>query len=91
MWRKGCPLLTGALGVAFITVAWRLRDAQIELDRIERLVALRQAVGAAPALDEPPPAIDRGVPAEPQPSPDIAGEPSDMSSEWERAVPPMDS
>jgi hypothetical protein len=91
MWRKGCPWLTGALAVALIAATWRLRDAQIELDRIERLVALRQALGTAPPSIEPPPAADRAVLGTPEPSPVIAGEPSDMSSEWEQAVPPMDS
>jgi len=87
MWRKTGPWLTGVLAVALIINAWRLRDAQTELDRIERLLA----VGAASGRVEPRPATDRTVPAGLGPSADIAREQPDMSSEWEQAVPPMDS
>ncbi len=87
MWRKAGPWLTGVLAVALIIKAWRLRDAQTELDRIERLLA----VGAAPRRVEPRPATDRAVPAGAGQSRDITGETSDISAEWEQAVPPMDS
>lgn len=90
MRRKACPWLTGVLVVALITTAWRLRDANTELDQIERLVAVGQAGRAAPVPIEPE-AADRTVPAAPGQSSDVDGEPSDMSSEWEQAVPPMDS
>jgi len=89
MWRKACPWLTGVLAVALITATWRLRDAQTELDRIQRLVAIGQAARAAPVSAALPPATERAVPAG-QPS-DFAGELSDISAEWEQAVPPMDS
>jgi hypothetical protein len=87
MWRRAGPWLTGVLAVALIINAWRLRDAQTELDRIERLLA----VGAPPSRGEPRPATERAVPAGLVRSPDIAREQLDMSSEWEQAVPPMDS
>jgi hypothetical protein len=87
MWRRAGPWLTGVLAVALIIDAWRLRDAQTELDRIERLLA----VAASPSRGEPRPATDRVIPAGLGRSSDIAREQPDMSSEWEQAVPPMDS
>jgi len=91
MWRKACPLLTVVLAVALVAAAWRLRDAQTELDQIERLVALREAADAAARSVKPPSATEPAVPAEPELSRDVADESSDMSAEWEQAVPPMDS
>ena len=90
MGRKACPWLTGALVVALITTARRLRDAHRELDQIHRLIAARQAAGTVSVPVEPAPA-NRSVPAGPGRSSDGDGEYSDMSAEWEQAVPPTDS
>jgi len=87
MWRKAYPWLTGVLAVALISATWRLRAAEAELDRVERLVA----AGAAARSVGPSPATDRPVPAGLGHSPNVAGEGADMATEWEQAVPPMDS
>jgi len=91
MWRRACPWLTGGLAVALVAAAWRLRDAQTELDQIERLVAVRQAADAATRSVEPPPASQLALPAERERPRRVSDEPLDMSAEWEQAVPPMDS
>ncbi len=91
MWRKACPWLTGALAVALILTARRLKNVETELDRIRDQVAIGRSADPGPGSAEPAAPTDRASAAGPGESPDVAGQPSDMSAEWEQAVPPMDS
>jgi hypothetical protein len=90
MWRKASPWLTGVLAAALILTGWRLKDAQSELQRMRDQVGTGLDLSRDPGSIAPAAAADRasdGLGA----SPDTAGEASDMSAEWEQAVPPMDS
>ena len=90
MWRKACPWSTGVLAVALILVTWRLRAVETELDRVRDQLAAA-TTGRVPGSNEEA-AMAAGVSAAaPGDAPDMAGRPPDMSSEWEQAVPPMDS
>jgi len=91
VWRKAYPWLTGVLAVALTIAAWRLKAVQTELDRIRGQVATGQTAGTAAGPVQPAAEADRAVPPGPGEPPEIVSEPSDLSSEWEQAVPPMDS
>ena len=91
MWRKACPWLTGVLAVALILATGRLKSVQAELERMRDQVATGQTVSPEPGPTEPGAPADQASAAGPGESPDVAREASDMSSEWEQAVPPMDS
>ena len=91
MWHKASPWLTGVLAIALFGAAWRLKVVQTELDRIRVQAATGQSAGGAPGSVERAATLDRAVPAGPGESPNFAGDSSDISSEWEQAVPPMDS
>jgi hypothetical protein len=91
MWRKACPWSTGVLAVAVILVAWRLKTVETELDRVRDELAGAQTAGPAPGSTEAPAAADGASAAGPREAPVVVGEASDMSTEWEQAVPPMDS
>jgi hypothetical protein len=91
MWRKACPPLTGVLAVALILVAWRLKTVETELDRVRDELAGTWTAGPARGSTETPAASDAASAAGPGESPDVAGDSPDISTEWEQAVPPMDS
>lgn len=91
MWRKACPWSTGVLAVALILVAWRLKTVETELDRMRDELASAWTAGPASGSTEAPAAADGRSAVGPTEAPVAAAEASDMSSEWEQAVPPMDS
>jgi hypothetical protein len=91
MWRKACPWSTGALVVALILVAWRLKTVETELDRVRDELADARTPGPVPGSAEPSPAADGAPAAGPTVTPVVASEASEMAVEWEQAVPPMDS
>lgn len=89
MWRRTCPLLIGALAAGLVLTRRRLRAAEVELERL-RAESLR-----APAAESPPPeptaGSDGAAKSGGSQAAKVGGEGSDISSEWEQAVPPMDS
>jgi len=91
MWRKACPWSTGVLAVALILTAWRLKAVETELDRMrDEIARVRMAVPATGPTASPgaPDGASAAVPTEARAP---SGDGSDMSREWEQAVPPMDS
>jgi hypothetical protein len=90
MWRRSCPLLTLVLAVGVVFMRRRLREAEAELERARTEAGARRARVAEPAPAERAAAGDRvattggGEQAE-------AATTSELSAEWEQAVPPMDS
>ena len=91
MWRKASSWLTGVLAVALILAAWRLKVVEAELERMEDEVATGRTHGSEPGSAEPGAVADGASAASLEQAADGAGEASDISSEWEQAVPPMDS
>jgi len=91
VWRKACPWFTGVLAVAVTLTAWRLKEVQVELERMRDQVAAGRTVSPEPGSAEPAAAADRASAARAEETPAVAGAASDMSAEWEQAVPPMDS
>jgi hypothetical protein len=90
MWGRACALLIGVLGVGLVLTRRRLDEAEAELDRV-RAQASAASKGATAVASVEPQATGGGAAA-------TGGEPaegatgaSDISSEWEQAVPPMDS
>ena len=91
MWRKASSWLTGVLAVALILAAWRLKAVEAELERLEDQIATGRTHGSEPGSTEPAAVADGASAAWPEQAADGAGEAADISSEWEQAVPPMDS
>jgi hypothetical protein len=91
MWPKTSPWLTGVLAVALILAAWRLKVVEAELERMEDEVATGRTQSADPGSTEPGAVADGASAATPEQPADGAGEASDISWEWEQAIPPMDS
>ena len=91
MWRKACPFLVIVLAAGLVLTRWRLNEAQAELERLRAEASaagksVREAVSAeAPATGGAAEATGDANTAE------AAAVSSDLSSEWEQAVPPMDS
>ncbi len=91
MWRRACALLIGVLIFGLVLTRRRLRDAEAELDRL-RAQTSGAGKGPTAAVSAEPPATDKGAaPASGGETAEGATVASDMSSEWEQAVPPMDS
>ncbi len=76
MWSRACPLLTGVLAAGLILTRRHLHRVQAELDRARAEAASAHMRAAAAPNGQPAAGIPTG---------------SDLSSEWEQAVPPMDS
>ncbi len=91
MWGRACPLLIGVLVVGLVlTRRRRLGEAEAELDRVraQASAASKRATAVASAQ---PQATGRGATATGGETDEDATGASDISSEWEQAVPPMDS
>jgi hypothetical protein len=91
MWRRACPLLASVLAAGLVLTRWRLNEAHAEL---ERLRAEASAAGTSPkeAVSAEAQTTGGGVEATGGTKTAEAGTvSSDLSSEWEQAVPPMDS
>jgi len=105
MWRRAYPLLTAVLAVALVLTRRRLSRAQAELERMRAEVLERmraEADAARMAGAEPVSSSSEPVFPKPTASSDgaeqssggparVGSDASDISSEWEQAVPPMDS
>ena len=91
MWQRACPLLTAGLAVGLVLATRRLSDAKAELERLRTEAATARPAGAQPAATAP--AASHGGAHEPQSErpAEVASDAPDISSEWEQAVPPMDS
>ncbi len=90
MLRRACPLLTGVLAVGLALTRRRLAAVRAELDHVRaELAAPVKSAGtqlrAETVAVEQPGAASIERTAEPV----MAG--SDLSSDWEQAVPPTDS
>ncbi len=84
-------MLIGVLVVGLVLTRRRLGEAEAELDRV-RAQASAAGGGASEAASAEPQATRVGVTAETgEESAEDATGASDISSEWEQAVPPMDS
>ena len=91
MWRRACPLLVIITAAGLVLTRRRLNEAQAEIERArvkasagdgspkEAVFAEAQATGGRAQ------ATGEATTAE---APTVS---SDLSSEWEQAVPPMDS
>jgi hypothetical protein len=91
MWRRACPLVTGVLVAGLIITRRRLSAAQTELDHL-RAVARNAAVSAPePLAAKPETTSDRAPATGAVQARDAAAGAAELSSEWEQAVPPMDS
>ena len=91
MWRRACPLLVVVLAAGLVLTRWRLNEAQAEL---ERLRAEASVAGRSPKEAVSAEAQATGGAAEATGDAKTAEAASvslDLSSEWEQAVPPMDS
>jgi len=91
MWRKACPWSTGVLAVVLILAAWRLKTVETELDRMRDELAGARTASPATGSAEAPAMANGASAAGPSEAPVVAGEGSDIATEWEQAVPPMDS
>ncbi len=76
MWSRACPLLIGVLAGALILTRRHLSRMHAELDRARAEAASAHMRATAAPNGQPTTGITTG---------------SDLSSEWEQAVPPMDS
>jgi hypothetical protein len=91
MWRRACPLLIGALSAALVLTRRRLSEAEAELERV-RAAASAAGKGAAEPVDIEAGTAGSAVSAAAgRGASEAATGASDISSEWEQAVPPMDS
>ncbi len=89
MWHRTCPLLIGVLSAGLVLTRRRLRDAEVELERL-RAEPVR-APSAESRLSEPTAGSDGAVRSDGRQAAKVGPDGSDLSSEWEQAVPPMDS
>ena len=94
MWRRVCPLLTVAFEAGLVITRRRLSYAQAERDHLRAVARTR----AQRQRSHPHPNPRRPVMDPPRPAPftrpksiEVATGASELSSEWEHAVPPMDS
>ena len=92
MWRRACPLLAVAFAAGLVITRRRLSEAQAELDHL-RAVARSPAAGAAaePVAAKPETTGDGAAATGAAQASEVAAGAADLSSEWEQAVPPMDS
>ena len=89
MLRRACPLLIGLLAVEVVRTRRRLANAETELGET-RAAALGGPVVARSLVPEPEPREETGVTTRDH-GPESATAVQDLSTEWEQAVPPMDS
>jgi hypothetical protein len=92
MWRRACPLLTFAFAAGLVITRRRLSEAQAELDHL-RAVARTPAAGAAaePVAAKPETTGHGAATTGAVQASEVATSTAELSSEWEQAVPPMDS
>jgi hypothetical protein len=90
MYRRACPVLLVALAIGLVITRHRLSDAQAEL-RLLRLTLRTHERARSEAVMAPGAAVptSRVQPVAPAEGPAVP--PASDFSEWEQAVPPMDS
>jgi hypothetical protein len=91
MWRRAWFLLAGVLAVGLVLTRRRLSEAQAELDRVRAEVVATQERAAQPGLAEAAATVGETAMTGGKATAETAAAGSDLSSEWEQAVPPMDS
>jgi len=91
MWRRACPWLTAVLAVRVALMWWRLREAEAELERMYAAASTPAPPAAEATAAEPETTADGAAASGGGETTEMAAGASDMSSEWEQAVPPMDS
>jgi len=84
MWHGACVLLNGALTIGLIHSRRRLGEAEAELERL-------RGAGSAPAPGAAKPPAATGDQADENESAELDAGTADLATEWEQAVPPMDS
>jgi len=91
MWRRAWPLLTGVLAVGLVLTRRRLSEAQAELDRVRaKAAATRESAAEHGPAETAATVGEPGATGGKATAESVTVE-SDLSSEWEQAVPPMDS
>jgi hypothetical protein len=90
MYRRACPVLLGALVVGLVLTRRRLRDAEAEL-RLLRLTLGTHERARSEAAMTPGAAVSTSPARTVAPAEGPAVPPASDFSEWEQAVPPMDS
>jgi hypothetical protein len=91
MWRRACPLLTGVIAVGLVLTRRRLSEAKAELDRVRAEAAATRERAAQSGPAEAPATVGETATSGGKATAETAAVGSDLSSEWEQAVPPMDS
>ena len=89
MWSRACPLLIGVLAAGLILTRRHLRRVQAELDRARAEAGARHARDAQGRVPTEAAHVQTGA-ANGQRAPATSTS-TDLASEWEQAVPPMDS
>jgi len=90
MWRRARPLTTAVLAAGLVLMRRRLRKAQAELERLRAELKTAATAATEPVPGRPETAGDGAVTRVGEQT-EVAAAVGDLSSEWEQAVPPMDS
>ena len=91
MWRRACPLLTVALAAGLVITRRRLSEAQAELDHLRAVARTPTASATEPVAAKPETTGDGPAATGAVQASEVTAGASELSSEWEQAVPPMDS
>jgi hypothetical protein len=84
-------MLTVILAVAFVVTKRRLSDAEVEVERVRAATAAASAAAAETAFDDTAETAGGVGTKSGGDTAEAASIGSELSSEWEQAVPPMDS
>jgi hypothetical protein len=91
MLHRACPLLTIVLAAGLVLTRRRLNEAEAELERIRAGGSAPTASVAQSAPAQPAATGDEGAATSGGKDGEATTAASDLSAEWEQAVPPMDS
>jgi hypothetical protein len=92
MWRRACPLLTVAFAAGLVITRRRLSEAQAELGHLPGVAGTpARGATAEPVAPKPETTGDGAATTDAVQPNEVAAGVSELSSEWEQAVPPRDS
>jgi|GEM_PF-2367815 len=91
MWRSACPLLTGIIAIGLVLTKRRLNEAKAELDRVRAQAAATGGRADQAGAGEVAGPVGQNAMSADREMAGTAADGPDLSSEWEQAVPPMDS
>ena len=91
MWRRACAPLIGALATGLVLTRRRLSEAEAELERMRAAASAAGQGGTEPVEIGAATTGGAAAAAAGGEAPEVVTVVSDLSSEWEQAVPPMDS